>query len=316
LGVVLTRLRHVNRDFSDVLTDGPWKHEFVSANGTRFHVVVAEPEQRPAPLVILLHSFPQFWWAWRHQIPALTAAGYRVAAMDMRGTGASDKPPAGYDMATRTRDVAGVIRSLGEQNAVIIGHGLGGVTAWSMAALQPSVTKAVGALAAPHPAHVHTSTRSMLSRSGFAQVSLFRVPSLTERALIKPDALAKLMNSWAHVKFAQDDIDVYANALGIPFAARNSLEPLRWYTHSLPSVLGRRFLQSVRTPVNVPALQLQGAQDHYLRRESASADSSAFCTNLRYEVLADAGHFLPEETPETVNSIILDWLHDSVHPQR
>ncbi|WP_333810660.1 alpha/beta hydrolase [Timonella senegalensis] len=302
----------MNRDFSDVLTDGPWKHEFVSANGARFHVALAEPAQKPAPLVILLHAFPQFWWAWRNQIPALVDAGYRVAAMDMRGTGASDKPPTGYDMATRTRDVAGVIRSLGEQNAVIIGHGLGGATAWAMASLQPSVTRAVAALSAPHPAHVHTSTRTTLTRAAYAQISLFRVPTLAEKTLVKPEALAKMMNSWAHVKFSQQDIDVYANALGIPFAAHNSLEPMRWYKHSLPTPLGRRFLQSVRTPVTIPALQLQGANDHQLRRESASVDASAFCMNLRYEVINDAGFFLPEEAPQAVNSIITDWLKDSV----
>ncbi len=56
-----------------------------------------------APLVVLLHCFPQFWWAWRHQLEALGEAGYRVAAMDLRGTGASDKPPIGYDAPTRTR---------------------------------------------------------------------------------------------------------------------------------------------------------------------------------------------------------------------
>ena len=83
----------MSADFSSVLIDGPWKHELVPANGARFHVAIAGPVDAPGPLVVLLHSFPQFWWAWRFQIEALAAAGHRVAAMDLRGVGASDKPP-------------------------------------------------------------------------------------------------------------------------------------------------------------------------------------------------------------------------------
>ena len=101
----------MSTDASSVLIDGPWQHRFVSANGARFHVA----EQGEGPLVLLLHGFPQFWWAWRHQMPALADAGYRVAAMDLRGYGASDKPPRGYDTFTLAADVASVIRSLGEK---------------------------------------------------------------------------------------------------------------------------------------------------------------------------------------------------------
>ena len=75
------------------------------------------------PLVLLLHGFPQFWWAWRHQLPALADRGYRAAAMDLRGFGASDKPPRGYDPRTLAEDVSGVVRSLGERDAVVVGPG-------------------------------------------------------------------------------------------------------------------------------------------------------------------------------------------------
>ena len=97
-------------DASLALVDGPWEHRFVAANGARFHVA----EQGQGPLVLLLHGFPQFWWAWRHQMGALAEAGYRACAMDLRGYGASDKPPRGYDTRTSSADVASVIRSLGE----------------------------------------------------------------------------------------------------------------------------------------------------------------------------------------------------------
>src|ERR1044072_2453953 len=96
-------------DESCVMLDGPWTHRFVSANGNRFHVV----EAGTGPLVLLLHGFPEFWYAWHHQLTALADAGFRAVAADLRGYGASDKPPRGYDMYTMAGDVAGLIRSPG-----------------------------------------------------------------------------------------------------------------------------------------------------------------------------------------------------------
>ena len=113
-------------DSATLLIDGPWEHRFVAANGARFHVALAGPDERDAPLVVLLHGVPEFWWAWRHQLPVLADAGYRVAAMDVRGTGGSDKPPVGYDVPTLAADVAGVIQSLGAADAVVVGTGTGG----------------------------------------------------------------------------------------------------------------------------------------------------------------------------------------------
>ncbi len=298
----------MNRDYSDVLIDGPWQHELVSANGSRFHVALAGPTERSAPLIVLLHSFPQFWWAWRHQIPVLADAGYRVAAIDMRGTGASDKPPHGYDIATRTRDVAGVIRSLGASSATIIGHGLGGVTAWAMPTLQPAVTHAVGALSAPHPARLHTSFSSAFTRKGLAQLSYLRLPFVPEKMLVKDEFTGGLFADWGAGDWDPEVLDTYMTALRIPFAAHNALEQLRWFAKPLPSAVGRRYLTTVRGPISVPALQLHGSRDGLFRVEPAAADSTALCLNLRYEVLGGAGHFLAEEKPEQVAAILLDWL--------
>jgi pimeloyl-ACP methyl ester carboxylesterase len=137
----------MSNDASSVLLDGPWEHRFITANGARFHVA----EIGEGPLVVLLHGFPQFWWAWRDQLVALSQAGYHVAAIDLRGYGASDKPPRGYDTFTLAADVASIVRSLGEGSAAIIGHGWGGWIAWSMPTMQPAVTRAIGALGMPHP---------------------------------------------------------------------------------------------------------------------------------------------------------------------
>ena len=103
---------------SPIYVDGPWSHRPVTANGTRFHIA----EAGEGPLVLLLHGFPQFWWTWRAQLEALSAAGYRAVAADLRGYGGSDKPPRGYDLITAASDAAGMVRALGEANAVVVGH--------------------------------------------------------------------------------------------------------------------------------------------------------------------------------------------------
>src|SRR5690625_2562320 len=98
-------------DQSVILRPGPWRHRFVPANGARLHV--AEAGEDDAPRSMLLLGVAQLRWRWRDQQPALVAAVDRVAAMDLRGCGASDEPPRGYDTGGLARDGSGVIRSLG-----------------------------------------------------------------------------------------------------------------------------------------------------------------------------------------------------------
>ncbi len=112
---------------------GPWTHRSVTANGSRFHVA----SMGEGPLVLLLHGFPEFWWTWRRQLVTLSEAGDRAVAVDLRGYGGSDKPPRGYDQITAAADAAGLIRALGEANAIIVGHDWGGLTAWTLALVLP-----------------------------------------------------------------------------------------------------------------------------------------------------------------------------------
>ena len=127
-------------DESCVLVDGPWTHRFVGANGSRFHVV----EAGTGPLVLFLHGFPEFWWAWHDMLPAVADAGFRAVAVDLRGYGASDKPPRGYDGYTMAADVTGLIRALGERSAMIVGAGFGGMIGWTAAAFHPKMVRPAG----------------------------------------------------------------------------------------------------------------------------------------------------------------------------
>ena len=135
---------------------GPWTHRSVTANGTRFHVA----SMGDGPLVLLVHGFPEFWWTWRHQLVALADAGYRAVAVDLRGYGGSDKPPRGYDLMTAAADIAGLIRALGEANAVVVGHDWGGLTAWTLAAYFPKAVRRLAVVSMAHPLRMRAAVLS------------------------------------------------------------------------------------------------------------------------------------------------------------
>jgi pimeloyl-ACP methyl ester carboxylesterase len=299
-------------DPSTVLVDGPWQHRFVPANAARFHVALAGPDDRDAPLVVLLHGFPQFWWAWRHQLVALADAGYRVAAMDLRGTGASDKPPQGYDVPTLAADVAGLVRALGADRAVVVGHGTGGTVAWAMPALQPAVTRAVAALAAPHPVRLHATLTRTARPGPVRHLAFFQLPGLPERALADGDRVDRVLREWGGPGWPDPDTRaVYRSAAGVPFAAHSQMEQLRWLVRSTPRADGRRYLAALDTPITVPVLQVHGAVDRCLPVATArlsGRQARLAAGGYRFEIVAGAGHFLPEEAPDRVGELLLEWV--------
>src|SRR5690349_3758371 len=125
------------------------QHREIIANGVRLHYV----EVGQGPLVVLLHGFPEFWYSWRHQLPALASAGFRAVAPDMRGYNLSEKPPgiSSYRIDKLVGDVVGLIQALGEQRAVVVGHDWGGAVAWATALGRPEAVERLIVLNAPHP---------------------------------------------------------------------------------------------------------------------------------------------------------------------
>ncbi len=140
--------------------------QVIDVGGSRIHYV----EAGAGPLVVLVHGFPESWCSWRHQIPALAAAGYRVVAMDVRGYGRFSKPieVEEYRIVRLVADNVGLVKALGYETAVIIGHDWGAPIAWTSAMLRPDVFTAVAGLSVP-----------------FCPPSDLR-PSVTMRAMVQP----------------------------------------------------------------------------------------------------------------------------------
>jgi pimeloyl-ACP methyl ester carboxylesterase len=298
--------RAVSADLSEVLLAGPWQHRFVSANGARFHVA----EAGEGPLVLLLHGYPQFWWCWRHQLPALAEAGYRAVAMDLRGYGGSDKPPRGYDTTTFAADVAGVIRALGQAGGIVVGHDWGGWTAWSMPALQPRVTRAICAVSMAHPLTLRSAAMHRpRQRRAVAAVLPFQLPFRPERRLAGGIGVDAALATWSGPGFPDpESVRRYRRAMQLPFVAHTSMESYRWAVRSLPRRDGRSFAAAIDSRIEVPVLQVQGGLDPLVLPETAAASSRWVHRNYRYELLPEAGHFVPEEAPERLNAVLLDWL--------
>lgn len=286
----------------------------MAAHGARFHVVVAQPTQHSTtggtpPLVVLLHDVLQDWWSWRHQLPALAAAGYRAAALDLRGAGASDRPPRGYDTPTLSADVGGVVRALGAGEAVVVGLGTGGALAWSMPALQPRTTRAVGALSAAPPLQRTAGALAPARLVARWHEAAWQLPVLPERRLQRGRLVAELRGRGAGPGWpSPEEAEHYAQALREPAAAHSALEHVRWLVRSRARRDGRRFRAAVDAPVHVPVLHVAGAEDRLLPPAAARARGRHVPTTYRFEVVPGAGHHLPEETPDAVSSLLLDWL--------
>jgi pimeloyl-ACP methyl ester carboxylesterase len=285
---------------------GPWRHRHVAANGARFHVA----ESGTGPLVLLLHSFPEFWWTWRAQLPALADAGFRAVAMDLRGYGSSDKTPRGYDPTTLARDVVGVIRSLGAPDAVLVGQGWGGYVAWTVAALHPERVRALVPVAAAHPLRLRALLRSLpLSRHLLAM----QVPWFPERRISAHDAhyVETTLRSWSAPGSAfpaAEESHRYRAAMSLWPSPHCALEYHRWVVRSRLRADGRRFSAAMRAPVAAPVLQVLGAQDPLVRRATARLPRTLGRGPRELAVLEGAGHFPHEECPQEFNATLLDWL--------
>lgn len=284
-------------------------HRFVRVNGVTLHYVDAHPSTADGgKLCLLLHGFPEFWYSWRHQIPALAAAGFHVLAPDLRGYNLSDKPRgiSAYRIDALLGDAIGLIESTGAKRASIAGHDWGGVIAWQLALHHPRVVEKLVILNAPHPAAYRRELRSWRQLLKSWYVFFFQVPGLPEVLLGARDfdwLDRALRRQSVHPQaFGSEDVRRYKQALARPGALTATLNHYRAFVRHPTQSAARD-----DAAINVPVLLLWGERDSYLSPRLREG-LDAWVPHLRVVRFPDASHWIQNDAPERVNRLMIDFL--------
>ncbi len=257
-------------------------------------------------MVVLLHGFAEFWWAWRHQIVPLDAAGYAVAAMDLRGYGASDKTPRGYDARTTAGDIAGVIRSLGHRQAVLVGHDWGGMAAWAASAYVPEQVRALVMIASPHPL-------TYPWRRAGRELAWAQLPVLPERRIVARSGayVEQLLRSRAAPGrdwLPDQDARRYRDALMLWPSPHCALEYQRMFARDQLRSAGRELRRALRRGTTAPLLSIHGRKDPVLPLVAMTSAQRYVAGPHRVIQLPGVGHLPHEEDPDAVTDALLGWL--------
>jgi len=276
----------------------------VAAPAGPIHAIeTGDPE---APPVLLLHGFPEFWWSWRRQIPALVAAGYRPVAADLRGYHRSAKPRGlgPYRLDRLAGDVLAILDALGPGAHPVVGHDWGGALAWWSALSFPGRIARLSILNAPHPVTFRRAlARDREQRRRSRYFFWFLLPWIPERRLSK-DSFRVLKAMFRRTSrpgtFTEEDLDRYAAALAVPGALRGTLA---WYRAALLRPPPR-----LDSPVVRPPTQIQwGVRDTALSEPLLDA-SAALCRAAEVHRHPEATHWVQHEEAERVNELLLAFL--------
>ena len=291
------------------VTADEWTRAETTLSEVTLHHVTAGPED--GDLVVLLHGFPECWYAWRHQIPALADASYRVVAPDLRGYGRSSRPEgvAAYGVERVAGDVRDLVGSFDRESAAIVGHDWGGVVATATALYHPAVVDRLAVLNAPYPTNVtdQFSVRQAL-RSSYA--AFFQLPSVPER-LFRAREFALLERAFADAKpgaYTETELAVYREAWSQPGALTAMLNYYRAFGRDTVSdLVGGDSAWTAGRRVNCPTLLLWGEKDRALGPEVREAfeRSVSDCETKRYPT---ASHWLHAEFPERVSGDLREFL--------
>jgi len=292
------------------------------------------------PLVLLAHGFPELAWSWRHQLPALAAAGYRVVAPDQRGYGRSSRPEAveDYDIFHLTGDVVGLLDVLGEERAILVGHDWGSIVVWQTALLHPDRVAGVCGMSVPFvpraPAPPTQIFRAIFrdqffyivyfQEPGVADAELGADPARTMRrvlgGLATPEALTPDQAAAASADDGRGFVDRIPEPDGLPgwltqaeldhyveeFARTGFTGGINWYRNFDRN--WERTPQLAGAKVEAPSFFIGGADDPVLRM-SPPDGQEAWLTDHRGSVIVPgAGHWVQQEAPEQVNAALLGFL--------
>ncbi len=309
----------------------------IQTNGINMRIA----EMGEGPLVLLIHGWPESWYSWRHQLPALAAAGYHAVAPDMRGYGKTDAPEKveDYDIEHLTADVVGIIDALGEEKAVVVGHDWGSIVAWNCVLLHPDRFSALIAMSVPYGGRGDQSLIDQLKAAygdNFFYILYYQDYGVAEKEFDADPRgiLSRLYLSPDSPREAPEVTDPKASAggwiprLGAPKGLPDWLtqEDLDYYVNEFTEAGFRGGINYYRnfhrnweiTPqlsgakVKQPVLFIAGAEDIVIR--GATAEQLKFMMGNATEDLRDVvlfpeiGHWVQQEAPEKTNEAMLAFL--------
>ena len=280
------------------------EHSTIQTNGIRLHLVQTGPKSGPP--VLLLHGFPEFWYGWRKQIPALAAAGCRVVVPDLRGYNLSDKPKGikPYCVETLIEDVRGLIKALDYEKVNLVGHDWGALVAWMLAIKHPEEVHRLGIINVPHPAVLKRFLQRDLEQMRRSLYALFfQLPWLPELSIRLGNwwvASLSLRRTGRPHAFTEEDIETYREAWSQPGAMTAMLNWYRAAVRYRPEITnGMR--------VSVRTLILWGVQDFALSRRMARP-SLDYCEDGNLIFFPDATHWVQHEEADEVNRQLLSFI--------
>jgi pimeloyl-ACP methyl ester carboxylesterase len=313
------------------------EHQTHAANGIRLHTVSAGE----GPLVVMVHGFPESWFSWRHQIPAVAEAGYRAVAIDVRGYGRSSAPAAieDYAMVRMVGDVIGLLDALGEDRAVLFGHDWGAPVVWNTALLKPDRIRGVAGLSVPYnPRGTVAPLQAMRALAGTEQfyIEYFQTPGVAE-AEIEADVAGWLARFYftisgeARMDAPSVGLVPHGHAMRDRFQAPADgqmawLGPddLAFYVGEFERTGLTGGLNRYRNvdrdwadlaawthaPIGVPALFIGGDRDGptLMGRRAIERFDQTLPRLWRSEVLPGCGHWTQQEQPQAVNELLLGFL--------
>jgi epoxide hydrolase A/B len=316
---------------------------FIEANGIKLRIA----EMGSGPLVILVHGWPESWYSWRHQLPALAAAGFRAVAPDMRGYGKSDKPQPveSYDIQHLTADIVGIVDALGEKTAMLVGHDWGAIVVWNSMLLHPDRFTAVVAMSVPYSGHGQQSIVQTLRQTmgdNFYYILYFQEPGVAEQEFDADPRgiLSRLYLSPTSPRQPPQVTDPKRAAggwiprLGAPLGLPDWLTQadLDYYVAEFTQAGFRGGINYYRnfhrnwesTPqladarITAPALFLAGERDVVIRgatKEQLLAAMKQAVPGLRdVKLLPGIGHWVQQENPRDTNAATIEFLQ-SVKPR-
>jgi pimeloyl-ACP methyl ester carboxylesterase len=276
----------------------------VRVNGIELQVV----EQGQGDPVLLLHGFPDSSRLWRHQIPALVEAGFRVIAPDLRGFGQSDRPEGveQYQLERLLGDVLGLLDQADVGRARVVGHDWGAFLAWALASFVPARVEQLVALSVAHPSTIFGSIEQY-EKSWY--MLLFQLEGLAEEALRRDDW--RLARAWMA---GAPDLDAYLADLGRPGALTAGLN---WYrANATPAGLFGLAAPVAWPPVAAPTLGFWSDRERYLTEDGFAKSADHVAGPYRYERIEGAGHWLQLDRPDRLNRLLIDFFRAADRPAR